>query len=111
MTYTVLVRGCVQGGLLGEAIELTRIAYGRGSAPRVGASPGLNAGCFEELVSSLGEKSNEARELVAEVGDCQAAPAAKGGFKGGGKGFGKADSRGGLGDTRSLKTGFQQWRA
>merc|ERR1719272_2839069 len=32
MTYTVPVRGCVQGGLLDKAIELTKIAYGRGPA-------------------------------------------------------------------------------
>jgi len=115
MTYTVLVRGCVQGGLLDKAIELTKIAYGRGPAAGLGASPGLNAGCFDELVSSLGEKSNAARELVAEVGDCQAAPATKG-FKGGGKGFGKGAARVGPSDAPSWKTArqpasSQQWRA
>merc|ERR1719183_2093805 len=58
MTYTVLVRGCVQGGLLDKAVELVRYAHGTGPTPSKGTPPGLNAGCFDELVSALGEKSD-----------------------------------------------------
>jgi len=90
MTYTVLVRGCVQGGLLDKAVELVRIAYGRGPSPIKEANPpGLNVGCFDELVAALGT-SDEAKELLKDLGDCQpAAPSGKGGSKGTGKGYGK----------------------
>merc|ERR1719353_1414502 len=54
MTYTVLVRGCVQGGLLDKAVELARTAYGHGPTQSKASPPGLNAGCFDELVASLG---------------------------------------------------------
>merc|ERR1719478_2004280 len=57
MTYTVLVRGCVQGGLLDKAVELARTAYGHGPTPSKASPPGLNAGCFDELVSALGGTS------------------------------------------------------
>merc|ERR1719408_577958 len=66
MTYTVLVRGCAQAGLLDKAVELAKTAYGRGPTPSKGTAPGLNAGCFDELLASFGEKSSEARELLAE---------------------------------------------
>merc|ERR1719388_722220 len=65
MTYTVLVRGCLQGGLIDKAAELARIAYGRGPAPHNGSSPGLNAGCFDELITALGN-TDEAKELQRE---------------------------------------------
>merc|ERR1719352_2142606 len=54
MTYTVLVRGCVQGGLLDKAVELVRSAYGQGPTPSKGTPPGINAGCFDELLAALG---------------------------------------------------------
>jgi len=88
MTYTVLVRGCVQAGLLDKAVELVKCAYGHGPMPSKGAAPGLNAGAFDEVVAALGESSEEAKELVAELGDCQPAASGKG-DKGSGKGSGK----------------------
>jgi pentatricopeptide repeat protein len=69
MTYSVLVRGCIQGNLLDKACEFARVAHGHGSAPRRGPSPGLNAGCLEELVAALDPK--DAKNLQAELGDCQ----------------------------------------
>jgi len=93
MTYTVLVRGCVQGGLLDKAVELARTAYGHGPSGK-GTAPGLNAGCFDELVSALGgTASNEAKELLVELGDCQPASTGKGFGKGAAKGMGKGYSR------------------
>merc|ERR1719353_572490 len=91
MTYTVLVRGCVQAGLLDKAVELVKCAYGRGPTPSKAAAPGLNAGSFDEVVAALGESSEEAKELVAELGDCQPATSGKAGKgdKGAGKGSGK----------------------
>jgi len=89
MTYTVLVRGCVQGGLLDKAVELAMTAYGRGPTTQAkGSSPGLNAGCFDELVSALGgPTSAEAKELMVELGDRQPASSGKGhAVKGKGKG-------------------------
>jgi len=95
MTYTVLVRGCVQGGLLDKAVELVKSAYGHGPTPSKGTSPGLNAGCFDEVVAALGGTANpEARELVAELGNCQPASTGKGSGKGNGKGFGKGGGKG-----------------
>merc|ERR1719426_351225 len=38
MTYTVLVRGSVQAGLLDTAVELVKQAYGRGPTPTKGTS-------------------------------------------------------------------------
>ena len=88
MTYTVLVRGCIQGGLLDKAVELVKSAHGQGPTPSKNA-PGLNAGCFDELVAALGP--HEAKELVAELGDCQPASTGKGSGKGSaGKGSGKS---------------------
>merc|ERR1719316_2323280 len=93
MTYTVLVRGCVQGGLLEKAVELVKFAYGQGPIASK-AAPGLNAGCLDELVSALGgTASNEAKELLVELGDCQPASTGKGFGKGAAKGMGKGYSR------------------
>jgi len=94
MTYTVLVRGCVQGGLLDKAVELAKTAYGHGPTEQKGA-PGLNAGCLDELVTALGgAKSDEARELMLELGDnCQPASTGKGAGKSFGKGMGKGSGR------------------
>jgi len=90
MTYTVLVRGCVQGDLLDKAVELVKSAYGQGPTASKGTPPGLNAGCFDEVVAALGgATSDEAKELLAELGDCQPASAGKGNGKGTGKGSGK----------------------
>jgi len=93
MTYTVLVRGCVQGGLLDKAVQLVRSAYGFGPTPMKGTPPGLNAGCFDEVVNALGATSEDAKQLVAELGNCQPASAAKGSGKGFGKGTGKVSGR------------------
>merc|ERR1740133_173723 len=91
MTYTVLVRGCVQGNLLDKAVELVKSAHGQGPTASKGTHPGLNAGCFDEVVAALGgAASDEAKELLAELGDCQPASAGKGSGKGKGKGTGKS---------------------
>merc|ERR1719261_843682 len=58
MTYTVLVRGCVQGGLLDKAVELVKSAYGHGPTTIKGSPPGLNLGCFDEVVEALGGTSS-----------------------------------------------------
>jgi len=95
MTYTVLVRGCIQGGLLDKAVELVKSAYGRGPTPSRGAAPGLNTGCFDELVAALGgPASAEAKEIVAELGHCPPASNGKGSGKGGGKAGGSTSYNG-----------------
>merc|ERR1719409_2134651 len=79
MTYTVLVRGCVQGGLLDKAVELVRLAHGQGPTASKGTPPGLNAGCFDEVIAALGgPTSAEAKELLAELGDVRPASTGKG---------------------------------
>jgi len=91
MTYTVLVRGCIQGGLLDKAVDLVRSAYGRSTTSSRGSAPGLNAGCFDELVAALGP--HEAKEVVAELGNCAPASSGKGSGKGGGKSLGKGTAK------------------
>merc|ERR1719321_2216122 len=93
MTYTVLVRGCVQGGLLDKAVELVRMAHNVGPKASKGTAPGLNAGCFDEVIAALGNDSTEAKELMAELGNIQPAAAGKGVTKGAGKGAGKTSGR------------------
>jgi len=111
MTYTVLVRGCVQGGLLEKAVELVRLAYGRGPTPGKGTPPGLNAGCFDELVHALGgPTSDTAKDIVSELGDCPPACSGKGNGKGGSKGSGKDGSAyGGMGKGSGKTTGRSPW--
>jgi pentatricopeptide repeat protein len=106
MTYTVLVRGCAQAGLLDKAVELAKTAYGRGPTPTKGTTPGLNAGCFDELLAAFGEKSSEARELMAELGDCKPQPE-----KGSGKGFSKGSGKGSGKGPRSWPNGAVPQRA
>merc|ERR1719161_1008974 len=91
MTYTVLVRGCVQSGLVEKAVDLARCAHGLGKLPQSkGTPPGLAAGCLDEVVTAMGGPSNEAAwELKTELRDFQ--PAAKGSGKGKG---GRPDTRG-----------------
>jgi pentatricopeptide repeat protein len=81
MTYSVLVRGCVQSGLLDKAVELAKCAYGCGPTQSKGSPPGLNAGCFDELATALGE-SKEAQDLLAELKACEPISSA---FKGTGR--------------------------
>jgi pentatricopeptide repeat protein len=88
MTYTVLVRGCVQALLLDKAVELAKCAYGHGPSASKGTPVGLNAGCLDELTAALG--SSKAKELLAELGDCQPVNSASGGQKGSVKGIGNA---------------------
>merc|ERR1719272_478819 len=82
MTYTVLVRGCVQGRLFDKAVELAKCACGCGPTASKGPHPGLNAGCLDELAAALG--GSEAKELLAELGDCQPTTSS-GSYKGSGK--------------------------
>jgi len=80
MTYTVLVRGCIQAGNVEKAVEFARCAYGVSTVlPQSGATPrGLEEGCLEEVISSLGGPCNAAAQaLMSELGDFK--PAAGGG--------------------------------
>jgi len=80
MTYTVLVRGCIQTGNSEKAVEFARCSYGLSTVlPQCRATPqGLQEGCLEELISSLGGPCNAAAEaLMAELGDFQPAVSSK----------------------------------
>merc|ERR1719335_1967141 len=88
MTYSVLVKGCLQASLVGKAVELTRYAYGLAVPSFKGTPPGIGARCREELVAALGgANSKDAKSLLAEIaegprpvgkgspkGSCAAAP-------------------------------------
>lgn len=69
MTYTVLVRGCLQAGLLDKAVEIAKFAHGVGLPAGKGWSPGINKRCLDELVSALGGVgSAAAKALQTELG-------------------------------------------
>jgi len=78
MTYSALVKGCLQGGLVDKAVELTKYAHGVGAPQGKSSPPGINARCQDELNHVLGEV--KAKALQAELA------AAKHGSKGQGKG-------------------------
>jgi len=75
MTYSVLVKGCLQAGRVDKAAELARCAFGRGSTCSHRSPPGLSAGCLDEVIAALRNVtgSEQARELMKELCDCQAA--------------------------------------
>jgi pentatricopeptide repeat protein len=72
MTYTALVRGCSQAGLIDKAVYLVRCAYGLQGAQLHGKHPGLNAGCLDEVIMKLGGTDNEqAKNLLAALKNCR----------------------------------------
>jgi len=98
MTYAVLVRGCIQTGLLEKAAEFARCAHGldTGLSQSRATPPGLTAGCLDELLGALGGQKNAlAKTLDAELGGFKPVAAAKGGGKG------QAPRRGGSGQAPS----------
>jgi len=86
MTYSVLVKGCLQAGLVDKAVQLAKCAHGL-AEPKVNSvrAPGINARCLDELVSALGgASSQEAKALVAEFAASRPSQG-KGSSKGKGK--------------------------
>lgn len=78
-TYTIMVRGCLRTGFLEKAVELTKRAHGLSENPpqSKSASPGLHAGCLEELVAALGGPgSARSAALMTELQERSAVPAA-----------------------------------
>jgi len=82
MTYTVLVRGFLRAGSLYKATELVKHAHGLGGEAAMQAaykgtakpSPGVNAGCLDEVISALGGTgSKQAAELLSELQKCPSA--------------------------------------
>jgi len=78
MTYSALVRGCMQAGLVDKAVELTKYAHGVGAPQGKSSPPGINARCQDELNHLLGEV--KAKALQTELAE------AKTSSKGQGKG-------------------------
>jgi pentatricopeptide repeat protein len=92
MTYRVLVKGCLDAGLVDTAVYLVKFAYGIGRPKSKDMPPGVDDQCLAELMSALGGPgSKDAKELQAELGQCKTAAPRRGGpqFKGKGKGKGK----------------------
>jgi len=84
MTYKVLVKGCLQAGLLEKAVQLTKCAHGVGSQKITGVPPGVGEQCLSELISALGgQGSSAAKALRADIAESKV-PAPRG--KGQGKG-------------------------
>jgi pentatricopeptide repeat protein len=75
MTYSVLVRGCLQAGIVDKAADMARYAHGKCDAAPAwirSSPPGLNHGCLEEVITALGGPCNEqAKKLRVELGDSQ----------------------------------------
>jgi len=62
-TYTVMVRGCLQAGLVDKAVAVVRCAYhlpGHGLCETDGLYHGVEASCLDEVFSSLNAEKREA---------------------------------------------------
>jgi pentatricopeptide repeat protein len=88
MTYSVLVKGALQGGLIDKAVYLTKCAYGLGGPNFHGSPPGIKSNNLDDLVAALGgPKGKEALRLLDDIAQAQVARApVKGKGKGGAKG-------------------------
>jgi len=93
MTYSALVRGCINGGLIDKAVELTKFAYS-GFA----TAPGVDARCLEELCTLIGHDAGKAlMAALPSIAPGSSKGSSKGSFpKGRGKGTpGKGSSKAG----------------
>merc|ERR1719181_2730417 len=92
MTYSALVKGCVQAGFLDKAVLLTRNSYGLAPPNARGRPAGISTRCRDELVAALGE--SEGRALMAEIAECAASVSNAASRNTGrqGKGCGKGES-------------------
>jgi len=93
MTYSALVKGCLQGGLVDKAIELTKFAHGLGTTASSGNAPGIGAHILEDLCAAIGPDA--AKALKAELPTIISSKGVgKGSFKGAPKGHGKGGGKG-----------------
>lgn len=86
MTYTVFVKGCLQAGLVDQAVKLAKCAHGIGLSAKAAKAtpPGIADRCLSELLHALGGAgSPQAKALQAEFGECKVKPVSKGKGKGG----------------------------
>jgi len=83
MTYSALVRGCINGGLIDTAVELTKFAYS-GFA----TAPGVDGRCLEELCTLIGHDAGKAlMAALPSIAPGSSKGSSKGSFpKGRGKG-------------------------
>merc|ERR1719446_951038 len=56
MTYSALVKGCLQAGRVDHAVRMARCAHGLAEPKCKGMPPGVNARCVDDLVYALGGK-------------------------------------------------------
>jgi len=69
MTYSALVKGCLQASLVDKAVHLVKCAYGVASPNAGGRPAGVNARSLDDVVSALGGKQNDkAKSLLGEIG-------------------------------------------
>jgi pentatricopeptide repeat protein len=100
MTYSILVKGCLQANLVDTAVRLTKTAYGvdMDSSKRQESLPGISAQCLDDLCSAVG--SSEKIELLNKLPSwatskgrhVASSGTRKGHAKGGGKGKGMFSS-------------------
>merc|ERR1719263_2037668 len=81
MTYSALVKGCLQASLVDKAVHVVKCAYGAALPKARGQPPGVNARCLGEVLAALGgAKGTQAQSLLAEIGQGeQAVQANRGG--------------------------------
>jgi pentatricopeptide repeat protein len=69
MTYSALVKGCLQASLVDKAVHLVKCAHGVAHPRATGRPAGVSARCLDDVISALGGKHNEtATSLLVEIG-------------------------------------------
>merc|ERR1719217_1085279 len=59
MTYSALVKGCLQASLVDKAVHLVKCAHGVALPHARGKPAGINARCLDDVVSALGGKQHD----------------------------------------------------
>jgi len=69
ITYSALVKGCLQASLIDQAVHLVKCAHGV-ARPNAGGRPaGVNARCLDDVAFALGGKQSEkAKALFVAIG-------------------------------------------
>jgi pentatricopeptide repeat protein len=69
MTYSALVKGCLQSSLVDKAVHLLKCAYHVAQPHAVGRAAGVNTRSLDDVVYALGGKNSErATSLLIEIG-------------------------------------------
>jgi len=68
MTYSALVKGCLQANLVDKAVHLVKCAHGVAIPHAHGKTAGINDRCWDDLIYALGgRQSEQTKSLLLEV--------------------------------------------